>query len=231
MRTPGVEGLAKRPLHFIWICDCSGSMAADGKIQQLNHAIKEALPEIEKVSKTGDHEAILLMRAIKFSSGAEWINKDSTPIENYKWYDLDADGVTDLGKALSMVADELKMPPMEERGLPPVLILVSDGQPTDDFESGLNKLMAEPWGKKAVRVAIAIGSEADREVLQKFIGNSKIKLLEANNPQELVELIKWASTTATKIGIAPESAPTGDDIHLIPEPIKLDDKNPNQVVW
>ena len=35
-KRPGGE-LATRPLHFIWIADCSGSMATDGKIQaQMN---------------------------------------------------------------------------------------------------------------------------------------------------------------------------------------------------
>ena len=39
-RRPGGE-LASRPLHFFWICDCSGSMQTDGKIQSLNNAIRE----------------------------------------------------------------------------------------------------------------------------------------------------------------------------------------------
>jgi hypothetical protein len=30
MPLPG-EGLSSRPLHFIWICDCSGSMSVNGK--------------------------------------------------------------------------------------------------------------------------------------------------------------------------------------------------------
>ena len=33
--------LSTRPLHFFWICDCSGSMSVDGKIQSLNEAIRE----------------------------------------------------------------------------------------------------------------------------------------------------------------------------------------------
>ena len=46
---PGGE-LATRPLHFIWIADCSGSMAVDGKIQSLNTAIKEAIPSMQDLS-------------------------------------------------------------------------------------------------------------------------------------------------------------------------------------
>lgn len=40
-KRPGGE-MATRPLHFIWIADCSGSMGIDGKIQALNNAIREA---------------------------------------------------------------------------------------------------------------------------------------------------------------------------------------------
>ncbi len=38
--------IASRPLHFIWILDCSGSMDGD-KILQLNFAICEALPAMK----------------------------------------------------------------------------------------------------------------------------------------------------------------------------------------
>jgi uncharacterized protein YegL len=92
---------------------------------------------------------------------------------------------------------------MSERALPPVLVLVSDGQPTDDFEAGLKALLDEPWGKKAVRIAISIGRDADPEVLQRFIGNSELKPLAANSPEALVRHIKWASTAVLKSASSP----------------------------
>jgi hypothetical protein len=104
-----------------------------------------------------------------------------------------------------MVADQLKIPPMTDRALPPVLVMISDGQPTDSFEKGLQKLMDEPWGKKAVRIAIAIGKDADQSVLQKFIGHNEIKPLQANNPEALVNYIKWVSTAVLKSASSPAS--------------------------
>ena len=77
---------------------------------------------------------------------------------------------------------------MSERALPPVLVLVSDGQPTDDFDAGLKALLEQPWGKKAVRIAISIGRDADNEVLQKFIGNTELKPLAANSPEASIGL-------------------------------------------
>ncbi len=38
---------------------------------------------------------------------------------------------------------------MGERALPPVLVLISDGQPNDDFDSGLKELLSKPWGKES----------------------------------------------------------------------------------
>jgi uncharacterized protein YegL len=202
-KRPGGE-LATRPLHFIWICDVSGSMTVDGKIQELNFAIKEAIPHMQRVADENPN-AEVLVRAITFSSGAQWHISQSTPVADFKWEDLTASGVTDMGRALSMVADQLKIPPMTKRALPPVLVLVSDGQPTDDFEGGLKKLMSQPWGKKAVRIAIAIGEDADRGVLQEFIGHPELKPLEAKNPETLVKHIKWASTAVLKSASSPAS--------------------------
>src|SRR5215218_1049585 len=200
-RRPGGE-LASRPLHFIWIADSSGSMEQDGKIQALNTAIREAIPHMRKVAEDNPN-AQVLVRAVKFSNGAQWHISQPTPVADFAWTDLAAEGETDMGKALQLVAEQLKMPPMSERALPPVLVLVSDGQPTDDFEAGLRALMEQPWGKKAVRIAISIGRDADPEVLQRFIGNTELKPLAANSPEALVKHIKWASTAVLKSASSP----------------------------
>ncbi|HEU4769617.1 MAG TPA: hypothetical protein VFS77_19780, partial [Pyrinomonadaceae bacterium] len=92
-----------------------------------------------------------------------------------------------------------------DRALPPVLVLISDGQPTDDFTSGLQALMNEPWGRKAVRIAIAIGDDADQEVLKKFIGNPELRPLQANNPEALTKYIRWVSTAVLKSASSPAS--------------------------
>ncbi|HEV2859941.1 MAG TPA: VWA domain-containing protein [Pyrinomonadaceae bacterium] len=221
-RRPGGE-LASRPLHFIWIADSSGSMEQDGKIQALNTAIREAIPHMKKVAEDNPN-AQVLVRAVKFSSGAQWHISQPTPVADFAWTDLAAEGETDMGKALGLVAEQLKMPPMSERALPPVLVLVSDGQPTDDFDAGLKALLNEPWGKKAVRIAISIGRDADNEVLQKFIGHSELKPLAANSPEALVKHIKWASTAVLKSASSPAAAadkPAGTPDAGTPPPVPI----------
>ena len=173
--------LARRPLHFIWIADCSGSMGGK-KIQTLNFAIRNALPHMKEAAAENPN-AEVMVRAVKFSSGASWHVSNAVQVEQFDWVDLDANGVTDMGKALQLVAEQLDPDVMPQRGLPPVLVLLSDGQPTDDVSVGLRELMAQPWGTKAVRIAIAIGHDADHSVLQRFIGHPELEPLLANNAE------------------------------------------------
>ncbi len=195
-KRPGGE-MASRPLHFIWIVDCSGSMMGE-KIQSLNYAIKQTIPDMRTAAEENPN-AKLYVRVAKFSEGASWQIASPTPIEDFEWLDIEADGLTDMGKAFELVADQLEMPPMPERALPPVLVLLSDGQPTDQYKEGLDRLLHLPWGKKAVKIAIAIGSDADSTVLKEFINNNEIPVLQANNPEALVKYIKWASTVAKQV--------------------------------
>jgi len=118
---------------------------------------------------------------------------------------------TDMGAAMKLLAKEFDIPPMPNRALPPVLVLVSDGRPSDNFASGLTELMAKPWGKKAVRIAIAIGSDADENCLKQFIGHSELAPLKSNSPESLITFIKWASTAVLKAASAPSSQPTNSE--------------------
>ncbi len=194
---PGAR-LASRPLHFIWLIDCSESMGDKGKIDALNQAVATALGALDDAARTNPH-AQVLVRALAFSTGVRWVIRDPTPPERARWVDVQAAGYTELGAALKEVASVLHVPPMEARALPPALVLVSDGRPTDDFTMGLRALMAEPWGQRAVRLAIGIGTDADHEVLQKFIGHPEIRPLSASNPAELLHFLRWASTVAARV--------------------------------
>lgn len=199
--------IANRPLHFVWILDCSGSMSGS-KIGQLNFAIKDAIPEMQAAAASNPN-AQVLVRAVTFSSGARWHIAKPVNVADFKWADVSAGGVTDMGAALSLVAQELHVPPMSDRALPPVLVLISDGQPTDNFGSGLRSLMNEPWGQKAVRLAVAIGQDADTTVLDKFIDNAEVPCLVANNANTLATYIRWLSTAVLKAASAPPSQPPG----------------------
>lgn len=227
--TPKMPGgaMANRPLHFFWVVDCSGSMAGD-KIDAVNHAIQETIQPM-KDEAFNNPNAQLYIRTLKFATGASWLTAEPVMVEDFEWKDLGIDdyAVTDMGKAFEMIAAQLEIPPMPERALPPVIVVLSDGYPTDDWKRPLEKLLKMPWGKKAVKIAIAIGKEAERSVLEAFTGNRET-VFDASNPDTLVHLIKWASTVASTVSKPttrpiepPTEKPSGDGETPAEEPVDL----------
>jgi uncharacterized protein YegL len=207
--------MAHRPVHFFWLLDCSGSMSINGKVSTLNFAVREAIPEMQRVA----HEnatAQLMVRVITFSSGAQWHVRTPTPIDEFQWSDVTTGSITDLGAALRLAAGELETPPMPERALKPVLVLVSDGQPTDDWRAGLRAVDATPWGKRAVRVAIAIGQDADTAMLKEFLANPELEPLQAHNPTQLAGAIRWASTVAVRVASTPRGGTSAPALSSVP---------------
>lgn len=200
--------MASRPLHFIWLADGSGSMRVDGKIQALNHAIREAIPHMRSAARENPHASVFV-NAIRFADEARWMGEKLTPVSEFRWQDIEATGLTALGEALSMVGDALQPPLMTERALPPVIALVTDGMPTDDFSTGLNHLLSKPWGQQAVRIVVAIGEDSAsseaQDIFRAFIANEALRPFQANNPEVLVEAIRWVSTAVLKSVSSPVS--------------------------
>lgn len=85
LKRPGGE-LASRPLHFFWVVDCSGSMYGE-KIGTVNHAIQSTIPEMVDAAKDNPN-AQLLVKTLKFSTGATWVTPDPVNIEDFAWDDL-----------------------------------------------------------------------------------------------------------------------------------------------
>ena len=207
---PGAR-LASRPLHFIFLLDGSGSMAVDGKVDALNKAIREALPTskswpcrilssrslfVRSSSPTAPGGTLLIpLELIRLTGPTSF--PAASPTWGRRW-----------GRSAKCCECHRWM-----LGFPPVLVLVSDGQPTDDFESGLGQLMSEPWGRAAVRLAIAIGSDADIDVLNSFIADPVISPLSAKDPEQLAYLMRFVSVAASNMA----SAPAGSEQSRMPQ--------------
>ena len=142
-----------------------------------------------------------------------------------------------MGRAMELLAEALTVEAMGERALPPVLVLITDGQPTDNFAAGLKKLMESPWAKRAVRIGIGIDEDADLDVIQRFIAHPEFKPLRADNAPTLARYIKWASTAVVKSASSPGSqvagtgSPGGNNVPVPtpPVPVPNADIDPDKV--
>ncbi len=219
---PGAQ-LARRPLHFFLLADCSGSMAASGKMTALNTAIREVLPHLSEISEGNPH-AEVLVRAIGFSTGAGWHVEEPTSPDDLEWDDLQPGGYTDLGAAIELLCEALTVPPMEERALPPAIVLISDGMPTDDFDDAMQRLLELPWGARAVRMAVAIGQDAAYETLTAFIADPALEPVTASSPEQLLRALRWASVAVSRV--ASSLAPTPP-----PHQVVAWDDREQEAVW
>ena len=150
------------------------------------------------------------------------VHTQPTAAADIQFTGVSAYGWTPLGEALKLakglIEDKEKTP---SRAYRPLVILVTDGMPTDDWKRPLERLQKLPWGKKAVMIAIAIGRNADKSVLEAFTGNPET-VLSAEIRETLVHLIKWASTAAAAVSqpasVAADELPDGQNYQLVPPP-------------
>lgn len=200
--------LTRKPLHFVFVLDVSGSMLRGGRIQALNNAITEVLPQLRDEARANPH-AELLVRVLAFANEPRWVIEEPTPVDQVHWERLEAvpRGFTELGSALVTLTKALDEIDASASAFPPAIILVSDGRPTESsgvtFADGLQTLLSNRWGATAVRLALGVGRDADMNALRRFIGDEDIPLLRADNPEQLVEYIVWASKAASKVASRP----------------------------
>jgi uncharacterized protein YegL len=165
-----VEGIVKRQMVLFFIVDTSGSMTGT-KIGTVNTAIREVLPELKGI---GGSDVDLKIACLKFSCGCSWMHTSPVPAENFQWNNLSADGETDFGAACKELSDKLsrdKFLAAPSASVAPAIILMSDGEPTDDYKKRLSELRENKWYKYAIKVAVAIGEDANIDVLKEFTGN------------------------------------------------------------
>ena len=204
--------IPRKTMVLFFMVDTSGSMMGS-KIGEVNSAIEEVIPELRELSES-NADAQIKIAVLEFSSGARWLTTDG-PIEaeNYFWNDLNAGGVTDLGDACLQLNEKLSVKAFmrEATGsFAPAIFLLSDGGPTDDYKKGIDALKQNNWFKKAIKVAVAIGGDADKSVLEEFTGSGEA-VLEVHTPAMLRKMIKFVSVRASEVASKSANIGAGDD--------------------
>lgn len=190
-----------RALPVIVLADVSGSMEEDGKIIVLNESIEDMARDFAGLDeRLGE----IHLGVVAFGGGRADVVRPPVPAHEFQWERLEARGNTPLGAALDIVRELLEdHGVISSRAYRPTLVLVSDGQPNDDWQTPLERLMASERAAKAFRVAIAIGAGADREVLRRFVGGPEAAIYEAHEATEIKEvfrLVTMSVSTAHRSG-------------------------------
>jgi len=216
----------RRVLPIIYVLDTSGSMTGE-RIASVNEAMNETMEVLKDVSAKNP-DAEIKVGVLKFSSGAEWVTNGLVFMDDFYWNDLKAGGVTDFGSALKELNSKLSRSEflVSDTGFcVPVIMFMSDGQPTDNYEKALEDINNNnKWFRYATKIGIAVGDDADRDVLGKIAGN-KEAVVGVTDIETLKMLIKVASVTASMINSKSRTtAAGGNAVEIIKQTEKaLDD--------
>lgn len=198
MNTERVK-IARRTMVLFFVVDTSGSMSGD-KIGSVNDAVRETVPDLRDLSNNNPDAAVKIA-ALQFDTDARWLYPQPIDSEDFQWNDLQVGGLTSLGQALKELDAKLSKSQFLQEvagSFAPVIILLSDGGPTDDYKKGLDAIKQNNWFKHAIKIAIAIGNDADKNVLTEFTGNSEA-VIEVHNRSTLKAIIKFVSITSSQV--------------------------------
>lgn len=202
----------RRPLPVIVLTDVSTSMEGE-KIATLNAALVEMHQQFKEIHDTRSH---LHTSIITFASNAQQV-LPLTPVEEVHLPTLTASGTTAMGAAfkiaLQLLEDEQQIP---KRSFLPSIILVSDGQPNDDWEKQLQQLLDSDRGGRAIRLAVGIGDDCDFDVLRRFVNHPEIPVVQARQVAKLMDFFRFVTMSVMARSTARNPNLTSDlPLHLL----------------
>jgi uncharacterized protein YegL len=217
-----------KPLPVILLLDVSGSMGGE-KIRNLNDAVRDTVGSFRRYREQQRQKSGL--RSITFGDQVK-LHQKLVSAGQIQWQDLSAGGSTPLGVALqmakAMIEDKDIVP---SRAYRPTVVLVSDGQPTDDWENPLKGFISDGRSGKCDRMAMAIGAQADETVLGKFIEGTPNGLFYSENAKQMRDFFKFVtmSVTIRTKSQTPNVIPEAKVIDVKPTTIEARSEKPKSV--
>lgn len=208
-----------RRLPVYLLLDNSGSM--------MGEAIEAVKNGVQVLASTLRQDPYALETAfisvITFNTEAKQV-VPLTDLISFQPPDIVAQGTTSLGAALELVSDKINeevitTTPDRRGDWKPLIFLMTDGAPTDDWQRGLEKLKKLKLG---MIVACAAGMNADTDVLKRI--SEVVVQLDTADSGTIKKFFQWISasisTTSQKIDLNKKDASeldTGSCKHAYPD--------------
>lgn len=182
-----------RRLPVYLVLDTSGSMSGE-PIEAVKNGVQVMISSLRQNPQAIETAFISV---ITFGSSATQV-VPLTDLASFQMVDLKASGTTSLGEALKLVSTcmdrEVARTTAEQKGdWKPLVFIMTDGLPTDDWQSGLSEFKKR---KTAYTVACAAGAGADPSIL-KQITDSVVQI-----DTDMSSISKFFAWVTASIGVS-----------------------------
>lgn len=187
-----------RRLPVYLLLDTSGSMGGE-PIEAVKNGVQVMISSLRQNPQAIETAFISI---ITFDSVAQQLIP-LTDLASFQMVDIRATGTTALGEALKLVANridhEVAKTTTEQKGdWKPLVFIMTDGIPTDDWLPGLNEFKQR---KTAFTVACAAGAGADTSILKQITEN--VVSLDTTDSASIGKFFQWVTAsigvTSTKV--------------------------------
>ncbi|MEZ2444838.1 VWA domain-containing protein [Chitinophaga sp. RCC_12] len=187
-----------RRLPVYLLLDTSGSMNGE-PIEAVKNGVQIMINSLRQNPQAIETAFISI---ITFDSSARQV-VPLTDLASFQMVDIKATGTTALGEALQLVSNcidhEVAKTTTEKKGdWKPLVFIMTDGIPTDNWQSGLTAFKQR---KVAYTIACAAGSGADTAILKQITEN--VLSLDTADSQSIARFFAWVTAsigvTSTKV--------------------------------
>jgi uncharacterized protein YegL len=209
-----------RRLPVYLLLDTSGSMSGE-PIEAVKNGMQVLITTLRQ-----DPFALetAFLSVITFDSSARQI-VPLTELSSFRMPEISANGATALGDALTVLSrrvdEEVMKSTTERKGdWKPIVFIMTDGKPTDDWEAGLRQFKNRNFG---IIVACGAGHQADLKVLKRITDN--VVQLDTTDSSVITSFFKWVSasvsTTSQKIEVSGKEVKGWDELPPPPPDINM----------
>jgi uncharacterized protein YegL len=198
-----------RRMPVYLLLDVSGSMAG-ARIAAVEQGVQMLHNELMGLPQAVE---LVHLSVITFADSASQINL-LTPITSFKPPTLSAAGSTSMGAAFHTLAQaldrEIILNSAGKKGdFKPLIFLLTDGEPTDNWQAELNALKARSTKKPGTIIALGCGEDVNMATLRAI---ADVALLMVNaSPDNLKAFFKWVSQSVSA-GSIQAGAASGADV-------------------
>ena len=179
-----------RKLPVYLLLDTSGSMSGE-PIEAVKNGVQVMISSLRQNPQAIETAYISV---ITFDSEAKQI-VPLTDLASFQMVDIRATGTTALGAALTMVSNcidnDVAKTTHEQKGdWKPLVFIMTDGIPTDNWQNGLNEFKKR---KVAFTVACGAGHNADTNILKQITAN--VVSLDTADSQSIAKFFTWVTAS------------------------------------